>query len=384
MAYDLLLVADRGCSEAVVSELKIRNFDYEVEKGDLFVKVKSVSREDVVRAAYFLQTPLRIVWLLGETEVFDDTEDSVVNLELLLDPLDLVVPGKSVFVKCDRFGNQEYNSVDMSQAVARILYRKFSDKGVDFLTDNKNPDLVYYLLIDEGRAFFGLDLVGKDLSKRHYKVFNNPHSIKGPTAASFLLLSGWVPGKVLLDPYCAGGVLGIEAALLASNKSIHFYDKSLKLRNHPDFSDADSLFEAFDKLVVDPGKSIFCFDAQLRNVTAAKKNAKLAGVFDFITFSKLDVEWLDTRLSGGSVDFLVTQPIEPSKHVPESRAKRFQEELFYQADYLLSPGGVIGLLLQKPDFLLPIAEQRGFVVVNESLLMTGSLGRWVLVLSKSS
>ena len=40
---------------------------------------------------------------------------------------------------------------------------------------------------------------------------------------------------------------------------------------------------------------------------ASKKNAKIAGIKDWIEFSRIELEWLDTRVEKNSIDIIATQ-----------------------------------------------------------------------------
>ena len=226
----------------------------------------------------------------------------------------------------------------------------------------------------------GFELV-REPAKRKYKVFNNPHSVKGPVAACLLMASGWEPGQSLLDPFTSGGTIAIEAALMSTGTSLHFYDKQLACFELPVFT-KKAIEEADKKRKDADSKLIFAFDARLPNVTAAKKNAKIAGVDKSLTFSKMDVEWIDTKMAAASVDRIVTQPIEASKHIREDRAKKLHQDLFYQADYALKPKGKMTFICHKPAALIAAAQQYGFKPESQELIHTGHLALWVLVMTK--
>ena len=353
---DLFLACERGCSPYVEAEARLRSFGHETTRSDTCVVFHESTKEDLLAAAYLMQTPTRIGALLCQAEVSPSLEESLHNLETAVGALDFETflhKDRSFSVVCDREGTHDYNSVDIAQEAGRMVRRYAKESlGVAPKVDIKKPDILLYLHIDEDRAWLSLDLLGYDASKRPYKVFNNPHSMKGPMAASLLMAAGWEPGKVLVDPYAGGGEVPIEAALMASGKSVRYYEKDLLVRKHHAFVEhADNVLAELDKAIVDVrDKTVHSFDAQLRNVNAAEKG----------------------------VDCIVTQPIEASKHVSQKKVQELNRQLFYQADFVLAKAGSLTFLCQKPEDITPAAEEYGFVVDVREQVFTGKLPQWVV------
>ena len=389
MDASLFLACERGTAVSLKRELARKGFaDKQTTTTPTTVVVHGCTKEELVRAAYTLQTPTRIGYLLGTANITLDTEETVLALETLIGSLDLhelLIQDKTFLVVCDRDGNHEYNSVDLSQAAGRLL-RRYAKEALPFVpdVDLKRPDILFHLHVDDDQAWFSLDLLGYDADKRHYKLFNNPHSIKGAAAACLLMAADWQPGMSLLDPFAGGGEIPIEAALFSTKRSPHYYEKKLACKHHPLFAPlfAQVTERADGAVAVLEQGVISSYDAQLRNVSAAKKNAKIAGVDKSISFSKLDVEWLDTKLQAGSIDRIVTLPVEASKHIPRDKALTLHKQLFYQADFVLHKQGTITFLCTKPEDLLLAAEHYGFAVVEQRQVFTGKLPRWVARFSK--
>lgn len=382
---DILLITERGTENYVCAELKQKGITGETIVKPTAITVKGLTEQAALKAAYLLQTPLRVCWALGETDVSLDTEETVLKLETMIGALDLkaIFPENKTFhVACRREGMHEYNSVDISQAAGR-LFKRYAKESLSFVpeVDLKKPELLLHLHVEDEHAWLGLDLIGKDASKRPYKIFNNPHSIKGPTAASLLMAADWQPGMTLIDPYAGGGEIPIEAALFVAGRSVHYFDKDLQCKKHPLFAKIfDETLQALDAAMMPiPEKTIHSFDAQLRNVTAEKKNAKIAGVEKDIVFSKLDIEWLDTKLSEKSIDRVITQPVESSKHVAENKAMTLHKSLFYQADFFLKKDGKLVFICSKPDEILKAAEQYKFKLDSQEQIYTGKLAWWVAI-----
>jgi putative N6-adenine-specific DNA methylase len=69
------------------------------------------------------------------------------------------------------------------------------------------------------RAAIYIDTSGDSLHKRGYRVNPGVTPIRETLAAGLVALSGWRPGKALWDPFCGGGTIAIEAAMLAANRA---------------------------------------------------------------------------------------------------------------------------------------------------------------------
>lgn len=197
--------------------------------------------------------------------------------------------------------------------------------------DLENPDVTIYVYKNK-EYYVGIDFSGKDLSKRNYRIFSNAKNIKSTIAYAMVRLSGFKQGESLIDPFCLSGSIPIEASLF-KNKSIHFYEK-------------DFLFSKFMEFEFEEAKSkdkskIYAIDSQFRNVDAAKKNAKIAGIHKNINFSRLEINWLDTKFGKESVDRIVTCLPIISKYSNRKEILKIYKEFFHQAEFVLKGSIVI-------------------------------------------
>lgn len=85
--------------------------------------------------------------------------------------------------------------------------------------DRNAPDLRVYCFITGGRASAGIDLLGYPLHQRGYRASQGAAPMKENLASAVIMRSGWLarPESPLLDPFCGGGTLLIEAAMAALN-----------------------------------------------------------------------------------------------------------------------------------------------------------------------
>jgi len=95
-------------------------------------------------------------------------------------------------------------------------------------------------------------------------------------------------------------------------------------------------------------------------VSAAKKNAKIAGVNKAIQFSRKEISWLDTKFEESSIDRIVSLIPQPSKNISEQQLGKIYHEFFYQCNYILKKNGKICLITKYPELLLQDAKRHNF------------------------
>ncbi|MFC1800819.1 Rossmann-like fold-containing protein, partial [Nanoarchaeota archaeon] len=137
-------------------------------------------------------------------------------------------------------------------------------------------------------------------------------------------------------------------------------------------------FSAVDSLRKDVS-GVLAYDSQMRNVESAKKNAKIAGVNKLITFSKMDAEWLDTKLDKKSVDKIVTNLPRIGKESIKFISKLYKE-FFYQAEFILKDDGLIVCITNNTEVLKKYADEYKFKVKSENEILSGQLK--IVVLGK--
>ncbi|MFH1133250.1 MAG: hypothetical protein V1735_02060 [Nanoarchaeota archaeon] len=256
---------------------------------------------------------------------------------------------------------------DLDGIVGEKLIALTPGSTVDF----KQPEKRFFLFDHEGKVGLGIEPMTFDLAKRDYKVFHHSGSIKGTVAFCLVMLSGYSPGKLFLDPFTCSGEVCIEAALL-STRSPHFYRKK------------DFLFEAlgvnvdlaaFDALYPGSETRIHGLHKQLAFVKSSQKNAKIANVHKHVEFGRGDVEWLDTKFEEDSVDCIVSK-------VPSLQPK-VQNELFYQAAFILKKDGLMTLACASGEGLKEAAAKNAFAVADERFLWQGKEPFTVITFKKA-
>ncbi|MCK4714482.1 MAG: hypothetical protein KAT35_02830, partial [Candidatus Aenigmarchaeota archaeon] len=249
----------------------------------------------------------------------------------------------------------------------------------------ENPEVIVQLIYLKKALVLSLDLCGFELSKREYRIFNHSRAVRGTVAAAAFSLTQWKKGKILVDPLGKAGVLLIEAALAASKRPVHYFqkDKFLITRLGRPFTKqvVQRVMKAVDKKARKIDPTLYYQDQSQRFVAAAKKNAKIAGVDKFIKFSRTEVSWLDLRFEENTVAVILTQVPTPGKNNARKEIEEMLAELFYQAAYVLEKKGAVVLICSDSAISKKGAEKHCFTLERELNIYQGMLPlvlqRWI-------
>jgi 23S rRNA G2445 N2-methylase RlmL len=212
----------------------------------------------------------------------------------------------------------------------------------------KSPKYTVLLVVQDSQCYLGIDFCVVDLGKRDYKLFSTRQSLKGNVAFSLLWFADFAPGKSLLDPFARDGMIGIEAALFARGLSPHFYHK--EKFGFCRFLDVAKQFEGFD-LIKGKCSGIRMYDSLFHNVSAMKKNAKIAGVDKFVSISMVDVDWVDIKIDEDSVDCIVSYPPQLTQNSDRKAVLKLYSELFHQAEFVLKKCSKMVLCMHSMEIL---------------------------------
>ncbi len=311
--------------------------------------IKDVSIQDLATLSYHAQSALRVCILISQTK---DKENCTFK------ELD--------FFKDKTFGVEHIKIVDdilPSTDFASIIGGQLQDQTKS-VVNLSHPEIKVVSCNDE-EIFVGIDVVGFDMGKRPYKLMAFPGSISGAFAYCLLRLANLTRKQILVDPFCGSATLPIEAALFQKRISPFKFGKKLLGVN--------LLGEQFAPLPPKEEKtSIYGFDHQVRVMLTAQKNAKIAGVLDFLTISKVAVDWVDAKFEERTVDLVVTNPPKVNKRTNNRKQiEKLYDEFFYQAKYFLKSKHQVAMLLNKEDLALEVALKHKFSHVQTMKLFSG-------------
>lgn len=164
--------------------------------------------------------------------------------------------------------------------------------------DREDPDIPLMVHLHNRTLKIYLDLAGRGLHERGYRVDAVEAPIRENIAAGLLYLAGWVPGNTsecFLDPFCGSGTFPIEAAMIATRTAPGLLRSRfgfLSWRQH-----SSSIFEKvreqmLSERVLDVEKipPILGHDVDGRSIQIAKSNAEQAGMTQWIQFKQISFE----------------------------------------------------------------------------------------------
>jgi len=331
--------------------------------------------EDLFRFCYFSQSIERVLLLFNHFE-FKEEKGLLQKLDTTLTkPVLKEWFGKKLTfkVECKRIGEHSFGSSTVEKGLGeKIVLKVKKELGFTPKVNLESPDIIIYVFINNKTAYLGIDLAGRDLSKRQYRVFTSPGVVNANVAYALIRLAGYSLKKRFIDVYCKSGNVCIEAGLYASKVSVNYYSKEFAFKKLKPFEkkDWEGFFKKLDSSKKTSKLYITGYDSLLKNVEASKKNSKLAGVDKIIGFSKMDVEWLDTKLDKASIDLVASRIPCPSKHTAKSTVRKLYKELFYQTEFVMKKAGRMALLTEHAGLLKEMITP-GFKLIKEDYVWAG-------------
>jgi putative N6-adenine-specific DNA methylase len=380
-------ITDKGIEKITLLELdEIIKAKGNIEECTVLFEGKDY--DELLTFCYKSQSIKRVM-VLFDSFNFKNQEELIAKTEQSLQKASLKQwfdKDKSFKVECERIGEHDFGSQTIEEAVGeKVIEAVKKSLGFAPSASMKSPDTKVYVFINNNQAYFGIDLVGRDLSKRNYRIFSAPGIINANLAYTLVRLSGYAPERKqkFVDVFCKSGVICIEAALYAANLSVNYYSKDFAFKKLKPFAKKgwDEFFKKIDSKARIEKLDITGSDPLLRNLEVSKKNAKLAGIDKLINFSKVDIEWLDTKKDENSVDIIASRIPCPSKHARESEIRKLYKELFYQLEFVMKKAGRMAFLTENMELLKQMLT-KDFKVVKEDELWSGEQKYQLVLLEK--
>ena len=197
---------------------------------------------------------------------------------------------------------------DCQKIIKKAVVTRLSEKYMLPWLEESGPLHQIQFLIMNDKVSVMLDTSGAGLHKRGYRAESNEAPIKETLAAAMADLSRVRGNHFVVDPMCGSGTILIEAALKAMKiaPGINRYFAAEKWNCVPSdvWKEQREIAKANEKRDCDFRAEGYDIDELALEV--AKKNAKLAGVADRITFAKRDIK--DFKLNEGFMTVITNPP----------------------------------------------------------------------------
>ncbi len=175
------------------------------------------------------------------------------------------------------------------------------DKNVTLPEDG--PVFKISIGLRDNHARVTLDTTGPSLHKRGYREIATKAPLKETLAAALVQLSFWRPERPLIDPFCGGGTIPIEAAMigrkLAPGLLRTFVCEGWSQPTPDQWRDVRQ--EAQAKAISKLPERIIGTDIHAGAVSLARRNATAAGVGDDIHFQQKPFDQLTSKQPFGCV-----------------------------------------------------------------------------------
>lgn len=236
-------------------------------------------------------------------------------------------------IEVENLKGQE-NRIEISKKVAAKLFSLLKKEKIKASIDYKKPDLTIIVYNTNKKMLIGMDFTGRKLNVREYRVFPHSASFKGDLAYYFVRKSGFKKNEKLLSGFCKDGAIAIEAALFSPEAEVH------------------------------------AFDNNISNITAAKKNSKLAKVN--VNANKYLLEDLDIKYKKDHFDRVIF-------HVTR-KDENHLNEIYYQVDHILKSKGTLLFISRKNwDITFP---QKFKLITKEDFFLGESVYKLILLEKK--
>lgn len=342
--------------------------------------------EKLFRFSVLAQSIKKIIFLIDFFDYKDDDElnqkmkSAVSNKEF-----DYWFKDKPKFyVRC-MHNDKNIDSRDYESLFGEIILDNYPGLKVSI----DNADIKVLVFLDKNKALFGIDMTMNDLSKREYKLSNSGKSIRGVLAYHLIRSIDYKEGEILIDPNSKTAEPVIEAGLFLTGMNNYyesiFQCKKLKLFKEIDLINIQiKIKQEAKKKLKALKKNIYAYSDLLKSVNSGKANAKVAGVLDIIEFSKVSLDWLDTKFDKEKVDKIATTLASESKNSSFNSLKKTYSEFLYQIDYILKPTGKVGILMQKPEKFIELMNQKhkALKVQSSEKIIIGELILYCVIITK--
>ena len=176
------------------------------------------------------------------------------------------------------------------------------------------------------------------LSKRHKLAFVRSVTLKPNVAFAMLHLAALKEGQALLDPFCGGGTIPLEAACMLGDKA---------------------------------GRLAGC-DKSATVVEGAIANARAADVADKISFQLFNARTLERVYKDGEFDAIVTNPPWGLRVGKDADLEKIYKGFLCSAARVVRAGGRVVFVVQRCEMVLDIVRRSGlYRILSLTAIKTG-------------
>jgi len=258
------------------------------------------------RANVFLRTTERVLWKVGSfhAETFEELFQGTKAI-----PWEKIIPadGKFWVTKANSVKSKLFSPSDIQSIMKKAMVERMKQHYQVNWFEETGAHYPVRVSILKDEVTVGIDTSGESLHKRGYRKLTSKAPITETLAAALILLSPWNKERILVDPFCGSGTIPIEAAMIGANIAPGMNREFLAQtwNNIPKKMWPAAVEEAKSKIRTDVELTIQGYDLDGEIVKAARQNARMAGVDQYIHFQQRPVNQLNHPKKYG---FIITNP----------------------------------------------------------------------------
>jgi len=281
---------------------------------------------------------IEIIETFHVEKIRDGLDDIYKEVSRLAIPL-----GLTFRVTCERVGSHEYTSMDVQRVAGQAIVDKYGTK-----VNLENPETVVRVDVVHNLCFVGIQLTRSSLRIRYSRVFQHPSALNPVIAYAMLRYSDVQPGDRILDAFCGGGTIVIEAAQVWRD--------------------------------IEP----IGLDVSPKSIDGARRNADAAKVKSRVKFIRGDATRLERFLPKGlKIDKAVSNlPFGIRSGRPKSLPIIYSGFLRSLRPFLNETSKVCLLTIRK-GLLRSIGERLGYEMLESRQITTGGLTAYIMLLKPS-
>lgn len=295
-----LVTASHGTEDLLADELReLGHPPVRMVRGGVVVEG---SLRQGMRLCLWSRIGQRVLLFIGRRRVHDARDLYAATRSLPL--ADWYTPDRTIAVWASSSDNEQlrhskFVALKVKDAIVDDVRQR---TGVRPDVEAFDPDLAMTVHLHGEDARFYLDMAGKPLNQRGYRVRDVEAPAKETLAAALLRFSGWAPPRPLQDPTCGSGTIAIEAGLIATNTPPGFR-RSYAFERWPL---PPELAGAMDELRAEAKAArvnyrgvIVASDRDRDAVNAARANVAAAGLADLVIVRQADARDVEPQLGEG-------------------------------------------------------------------------------------
>lgn len=238
--------------------------------------------------------------------------------------------------------------------LSSLLPRAFGSRG-GVRVQRGRSDAYLYLGVDGSSASLYADTTGDSLNFREYRVYNHPSSIRPSLAASLVFMAN-ADGGVLYDPFCGGGTILIEAALMSLARPTHAR-RTYRFRSFAEYTAEEERSASLNHPVIRPFEYEVGTEINSVHLKGCRKNLSAAGLGDLrVSLGDCTKTVLERR-----ADVIVTNPPYGVRGSKLTRMEALSSRFLQNLPNILRPGGRAVVVTSDAEMLKREMARTGLV-----------------------